>query len=51
MTGGDVIRYVARDGRVIPTRVWSAPARASDGTLIGVIGAFREVPEAAAAAG
>jgi PAS domain S-box-containing protein len=37
--------YVGRDGRVIPTRFWSAPVRASDGSLVGVMGAYREEPD------
>jgi PAS domain S-box-containing protein len=39
------LRYVGRDGRVIPTRFWSAPVRASDGSLVGVMGACREEPD------
>ena len=45
MPDGELLHYVGRDGRVIPTRVWSAPVRASDSSLVGVIGAFREEPE------
>jgi PAS domain S-box-containing protein len=43
--GGELLSYVGRDGRVIPTRVWSAPVRASNGSLVGVIRACREEPE------
>lgn len=41
--------YVGRDGRVIPTRFWSAPVRASDGSLVGVMAACREEPDEGAA--
>lgn len=34
--------YLGRDGRVILTHFWSAPVRASDGSLVGVMGACRE---------
>jgi PAS domain S-box-containing protein len=39
------LRYVGRDGRVIPTSFWSAPVRASDGSLVGVMGACRDESE------
>ena len=45
--GSELLPYVGRDGRTITTRVWSAPVRASDGTLVGVIDACREEPEPA----
>ncbi len=37
--------YVGRDGQVIPARFWGAPVRASDGSLVGVMGACREEPD------
>ena len=49
--GEELLAYVSRDGRTIPTRVWSAPVRASDGTLVGVIDACREEPEPVAPVG
>lgn len=45
MADGELVRYVDRAGRIVPTRVWSAPVRAADGSLIGVMGAWREEPE------
>jgi PAS domain S-box-containing protein len=45
MVDGDVIRYVRRDGRRLPVRVWSSPVRAPDGTIIGLMGAFGEIRE------
>jgi PAS domain S-box-containing protein len=44
MLSGELARYVGRDGRPVTSRVWSAPVRASDGTLVGVMEAFREEP-------
>jgi PAS domain S-box-containing protein len=45
MVDGDVIRYVRRDGRPLPVRVWGSPVRAPDGTIIGLMGAFGEIHE------
>lgn len=45
MIDGDVIRYVRRDGRLLPVRVWSSPVRAADGSIIGLMGAFGEIRE------
>ena len=46
MVRGDVIRYVHRDGHMLDVRVWSSCVRATDGSIIGVMGAFGEITDA-----
>lgn len=41
-TVADRLRCVARDGHAIPTRFSSAPVRAADGSLVGVMAACHE---------
>jgi PAS domain S-box-containing protein len=49
--GGELRGYVGRDGHTIQSRVWSAPVRAADGSVVGVMDAFRTEPEAEAPGG
>jgi PAS domain S-box-containing protein len=44
MVDGERFTYVASDGHLLPGRVWSAPIRAADGELIGIMGSFQPDP-------